>query len=283
MQTRSTDLNVLLARLMKVGEKPPRKLFNEILEHGQDAVEPLIGLVTDYQGYGPEEDSRSFWATYHAIRLLGELRAAEAVGPIMALLDEDDDYVAEYLPESLARIGEPAIEPLREALFAPDADVYGLARAANALTKMAELYPEYRTDVLGMIRERLDADIPNDDPYTLRGFLISDLANARAVEAVSSIRRAFEEDLVDESVIDLETVEALVGRPEGMSPREALTPLFRRYEARMVSNDAAPGVGAALADPLTGSRRPMPFGRKVGRNEACPCGSTKKYKRCHGR
>jgi uncharacterized protein YecA (UPF0149 family) len=23
-------------------------------------------------------------------------------------------------------------------------------------------------------------------------------------------------------------------------------------------------------------------GRKVGRNEACPCGSGKKYKRCHG-
>lgn len=25
-----------------------------------------------------------------------------------------------------------------------------------------------------------------------------------------------------------------------------------------------------------------PFGRKVGRNESCPCGSGKKYKRCHG-
>jgi preprotein translocase subunit SecA len=23
-------------------------------------------------------------------------------------------------------------------------------------------------------------------------------------------------------------------------------------------------------------------GQKIGRNEACPCGSGKKYKRCHG-
>jgi len=23
-------------------------------------------------------------------------------------------------------------------------------------------------------------------------------------------------------------------------------------------------------------------GRKIGRNEPCPCGSSKKYKRCHG-
>jgi preprotein translocase subunit SecA len=27
----------------------------------------------------------------------------------------------------------------------------------------------------------------------------------------------------------------------------------------------------------------MTDGRKVGRNEACPCGSGKKYKKCHGK
>ena len=26
----------------------------------------------------------------------------------------------------------------------------------------------------------------------------------------------------------------------------------------------------------------MTQGRKVGRNESCPCGSGKKYKKCHG-
>ena len=27
----------------------------------------------------------------------------------------------------------------------------------------------------------------------------------------------------------------------------------------------------------------MTDGRKVGRNETCPCGSSKKYKKCHGK
>ena len=34
------------------------------------------------------------------------------------------------------------------------------------------------------------------------------------------------------------------------------------------------------------AQQPKPFkreGRKVGRNEPCPCGSGKKYKQCHGR
>ncbi|HEV2952903.1 MAG TPA: SEC-C metal-binding domain-containing protein, partial [Candidatus Dormibacteraeota bacterium] len=31
-----------------------------------------------------------------------------------------------------------------------------------------------------------------------------------------------------------------------------------------------------------GGRAPVPAGAKVGRNDLCPCGSGKKYKRCHG-
>jgi preprotein translocase subunit SecA len=43
------------------------------------------------------------------------------------------------------------------------------------------------------------------------------------------------------------------------------------------------GAGGSQAAPL---QTPEPFvraGRKVGRNEPCPCGSGKKYKQCHGR
>jgi len=50
--------------------------------------------------------------------------------------------------------------------------------------------------------------------------------------------------------------------------------------------------GAAEADPVAAAvaedvgKINEPFkrpGRKVGRNEPCPCGSGKKYKQCHGR
>jgi len=30
------------------------------------------------------------------------------------------------------------------------------------------------------------------------------------------------------------------------------------------------------------SARPVQAGQKVGRNDPCPCGSGKKYKKCHG-
>ena len=37
----------------------------------------------------------------------------------------------------------------------------------------------------------------------------------------------------------------------------------------------------AINDPSRGSS-PVGFSGKVGRNSTCPCGSGKKYKRCHG-
>jgi preprotein translocase subunit SecA len=61
-------------------------------------------------------------------------------------------------------------------------------------------------------------------------------------------------------------------------------------ESRGAEPDGTPapspvGVGAAAAAP-NGSARPEPVAagkaRKIGRNEPCPCGSGKKYKKCHG-
>jgi len=45
---------------------------------------------------------------------------------------------------------------------------------------------------------------------------------------------------------------------------------------------AATGAAAALAAPVRNPQDPQSWG-KVGRNEACPCGSGKKFKHCHGK
>jgi preprotein translocase subunit SecA len=46
---------------------------------------------------------------------------------------------------------------------------------------------------------------------------------------------------------------------------------------------AADPVAAAVAEDIEKANRPFKrSGRKVGRNEPCPCGSGKKYKQCHG-
>ena len=36
-------------------------------------------------------------------------------------------------------------------------------------------------------------------------------------------------------------------------------------------------------DPSEQKQAPVQVGPKIGRNDACPCGSGKKYKACHGK
>lgn len=297
MSSERAELSALIAQLRAAGKDPPDSLLDDIQSYGQDAVAPLLDVVTGYPGDDPDADERLYWATYHAIVLLGKLRAAEAIGPILALLDEDDDFIDRYMTEGLGQIGQPAIEPLRAALFAGAADVYGLARAANALARIAELHPEHRREIISILIERLDADIPNDDAYALRAFLVSDLADLRAHEAKLSIDRAFHADLVDDTIIDRETYQTIMDRPEGTTPQDALRPLFENPTPKRSLGEAllrleemigpkrrdveAPPAEAIAPAPVA-TRRPQPFGRKVGRNEPCPCGSGKKYKRCCG-
>jgi len=46
---------------------------------------------------------------------------------------------------------------------------------------------------------------------------------------------------------------------------------------------AAPPQGQAGAASMAEKKPFIREGKKVGRNEPCPCGSGKKYKQCHGK
>ncbi len=62
-------------------------------------------------------------------------------------------------------------------------------------------------------------------------------------------------------------------------------PVTGEDEFAMADVAFAPAMGEGLAPqraPIRDPKDPSSWG-KVGRNEACPCGSGKKYKHCHGR
>jgi len=78
-------------------------------------------------------------------------------------------------------------------------------------------------------------------------------------------------------------VDAMEARRRRQAPVSAFHP-----EAEALAGDAevaeADPVAAAVAEDVTKTNEPFKrSGRKIGRNEPCPCGSGKKYKQCHGR
>lgn len=283
MRSDTATARELVEQLSTAGEKPPRWLLDAIRERGQDAVRPLIEVIHDYPFDEDDAEAGRYYAAHQAIQLLGDLRAAEAIAPLLSLLDEDDDYVDRYLPESLGKIGAPALEPLRAEIFAPDANIYGVARGSNALVALAERHPEHRDEIVRLLIERFEADIPSDEPETLRGFLVSDLADLRAVEAIPTVRRAYGQNRVDETIVSLASFRAIAERPEGVSKYDAPMPTALLPGSSPLSLFDAPSDETTGEAPADGLKPLPPMAPKVGRNDPCPCRSGKKFKRCHGK
>ena len=121
------------------------------------------------------------------------------------------------------------------------------------------------------------------------------VADIEAVEVFPDLRRAYDERLVDPRVIgrsELDDVEAsrrgsLLARMQERQPpiddvAEA-TSWWAQFERRASSRRAEELAPAAAGGFDFGRTEPYRAPQKVGRNEPCPCGSGKKYKKCCGR
>jgi preprotein translocase subunit SecA len=104
------------------------------------------------------------------------------------------------------------------------------------------------------------------------------------VEALEEQRRAHQVPLEyhhAEAVSPLVAGEEPLAGGEGVAPAGAAGGTVGKAAGGKAAGGAS-GAVAVSAAPRPASREPAHSGPKVGRNEPCPCGSGKKYKRCHG-
>ncbi len=223
-------------------------------------------MTCDAELNGLDVESPELWAPLHAWRALGQLRAEEAAPSLVRLFEQldDDDWVEEELPRVFAMIGPAAIPAL--AAYLDDADVAERCRLSipDCLEQIAQRHPAARDDCVAVLAGQFEKYRTNGS--ILNGFLIGALIGLRATQIIDVIRKAFIEDRVDELVAgDIEEVEIDLGLKKYRStPRRRLDIFGRPFD---------PGYGHVAKFPV---RR----GAKVGRNEPCPCGSGKKFKKC---
>jgi len=110
------DYANLERHLIEAGETLSEELKERILAQGEAIVPALIEVLnreTLHMVDAPGEG----WLPIHAVDLLGELKAVEAVPHLVRWLVEAEEmtYLKERLPRVLSRIGEPAYEPLMAA------------------------------------------------------------------------------------------------------------------------------------------------------------------------
>ena len=244
------------------------------LELTAEHVPELIRLACDATLHTAEAENPAVWAPAHAWRALGQLRAVEAVAPLLELLRgrADDDWIDIELPYVFGLIGPGAIPPVTDFLADRSVTTEPLITAIKCLKEIAQRNPPSRDECIDLLAHRLNCGAENDP--TVNGFLVSALIDLEAIETISLIRQAFDQQVVDLSIAgDVEDVEMEFGlRRQRSTPR----PVYPLFFGNPLSDPAEVISGA-----LTGRNAEASAGhRKVSRNDPCPCGSGKKYKKC---
>lgn len=191
-----------VAKLLSYGECKPVRVENwpnYPVELGFTLadVPELIRMALDLSLL--EEDGLEVWASVHAWRSLGQLRAEEAIQPLMQIFgDIDNDWALMELPTVYGLIGPQAIPALSEYLTDSGNETRARVTAADSLSEIAGAHPEHRDVCVSAMTAELGNFAENKN--TLNSLLICHLIKLKVVEAAPLIERVYAGGGVDESI-----------------------------------------------------------------------------------
>jgi hypothetical protein len=252
------------------------------------AMVPLILRVLDH----PAAASRSMQnALFIAFHLLGEWREKSAYRPLAAFLRRPDDELWPILAEAKAETshrvmagvfdGDPA--PLYEIILDPEVDEFVRSRMCEALAMVTLRGDLPREEAARFLQSCYESLKPQDECFVWDGWQAA-IALLGLSELKPLVEQAFERGFIDSSWLGFEDFEEDLQRAVDGEPHPD------KYE--LIGDTIKELSGWAAFAPkkrekprkLDGIWRPhptpaVPF-KEVGRNEPCPCGSGKKFKKC---
>lgn len=232
-------------------------------------TDELIRMATDPELLDNDDKSPLFWATVHAWYALGQLQIIDAIKPLLDLHDEYpfDQYLHGEISKAIALMGSEAIPRLKEFLWDATQSETTRSEAIFCLEKLAK---KHRTECLSVFNEFLNN--ATEEYQALAGFIVCSLIKLRATESIEMIRSVFQRECIDISIPgDLEDVEIALGlRNKRATPR----PNYNNLSPESLKSIEA------LRDLIGLNVDDSKPSAKTGRNDPCPCGSGKKFKKC---
>jgi hypothetical protein len=287
----------ILAELSMEGGNQPLAALESADAHRQALVEPLLRAIeralADPAGLPQGEGMLFSYATY----LLAKWRETRAY-PLMirwlSLPGENafeigGDTVTEDGGRILASTFDGDFEPIKSLILNRHANEYCRGQAVKAMALLAawgevqrEVVEEY---FLWLAREGLERDCSN-----VWNNLASSAADIEALQVFPELRRAYDEGLIERGFMTPSTLDEVEARPRGKwieRYRSWYPPISDVAEAtswwqcfsRPDLKSTAHQLGDLAREHTNLQSRQS---QKTGRNDPCPCGSGKKYKKCCG-
>lgn len=276
-----------VAKLLSLGKdklmRVDRYSYVEKFGFTQDDVEQLLMLAKDRDIYQhdysdmSEDEGLEFYGVVHAWHVLSELEAPEAKEIFIDML-EDGGYEGEaddWILTDFRRL----IKPFRKDMYEYFAECsqlkgYGVWTRLEYISTIGDMLKAKEVEPQ-KVDELIVKILSSSDNAIVNAGVISLCMDEKLIKHHAVIKQCFERRAVDiDHIGDLEDVEIDMGLREHRETERELTEMRKRFQV----------LGDKMWDFLDDDEKAtLPFVRaqpKVGRNDPCPCGSGKKYKKC---
>lgn len=246
----------------------------KILEHAEQNVQELV-----YQ-----ED---YMAHIFAMYLLAQFRERRAY-PLIAkffsipgriTMDLTGDVVTEDLGRILASVSGGDISLMTSLVEDEEANEYVRDAALEGMVTLVARGERSREEIMAYVQSLFRGKLRREHSHIWNG-LVDASTDLYPEEVLEDIKQAYEDDLVEEFFIGFESVDEAMA----LGKERVLEDLRKNRRYTFIENTVSEMEWWACFKPPPPRQVPISSKKegKVGRNEPCPCGSGKKYKRCCG-
>jgi len=247
----------------------------------------------------PDMNEDEVIALIPIFHMFGEWRDPRAYRPLLHLLRRPtpilDHLLGDAVTETSFRVMAGAfdgdLQPLFEAIEDPDADEFARSSLMSALVLITQLHPDHSATIEDYFRT-FRSRCPEVPLEVLTGW-VDAIADLGLEDMTEDVRAVFDKDLIPEDYCnfghflgDLQATRDEGGIPKNRRYRKCFIAdavhelskwhcyseeFFANQKKRKVSNEfrVAPWTETFIHPEA-----------KVGRNDPCPCGSGKKFKKC---
>jgi hypothetical protein len=264
----------VLAELSREHIAQPREALLSADGHRAQLVEPLLRAlergVANPEGL-PEPEAQLFAYALYLVAKWREPRAYPLVCRFLSLPGDQayglgGDIATEDGARILAAVCDGNLDPIKSVILNREADEFCRATAIHALSLLAAWAEVPRESIeawfLWLATEGLERE-----PSDAWDGLCSECVDIEALPVFPALRRAYDDGLASDMSMDPTEMDQVEREPRGLRLAD--------------TQDRYPPIDD-VAEAISWWASFAAASAKIGRNEPCPCGSGKKYKKCHG-
>lgn len=247
-----------------------------------------------------EEEKTSF--VLHSMLLLTELDSVESLSKIFSFFKLPSNIISHWIGDHITetiwlvfyKLAFSNTQLLKSFMLEPEIYTYSKVAASEALCQLYLHHPERKEEILSIYSDLFTAFLNSDIEDNLIdsdfiGLAITDAEDCEFTELLPVIKELYEHEYVSEGICgsysDLE-------KTFGQDPFTKVEEIYSIPDLYQHIITTWSGYTEEFEEEVDNKNIPFNFdfnstkqqavSTKIGRNEPCPCGSGKKYKKCCG-